>query len=339
MKENKQNRVGIGQIGVGYWGPNLLRNFVSNEECDVFRVVDLSKERRSFVKGLYPSIKVSGDVEDIINDASIQGVVIASPVGSHFELAMRCLKAGKSIMVEKPMATSALECAEIGRLARQKALIAMVGHTFLYNSSVIYVKDLIDRGVLGDIRYIYSQRLNLGRIRSDVDALWNLAPHDVSIIQYWLGEPEPIHVQRSGSAYVQEGIDDVVFMNIAYPNNVMANIHVSWLDPHKTRKMAVVGSEKMVVYDDVAENKIAIYDKGIDRMSVLGENMDFDNGSTFTFNHRSGDVVLPRIDANEPLAVEAAHFIDCLLNGTQCVTDAAHAEKVVRVLEMGTRKK
>ena len=338
MKENKPSRVRIAQIGVGYWGPNLLRNFVSNEDCDVVRVVDLSKERRAFVRGLYPSIKVSEKVEDIINDATIQAVVIASPVGSHFELAMKCLKAGKSIMVEKPMATSAVECAEIGALAERQALVAMVGHTFLYNSSVLYVKELIDKGVLGDIRYIYSQRLNLGRIRSDVDALWNLAPHDVSIIQYWLGEPEPMAVQRYGNAYVQEGIDDVVFMNIKYPNGVMANIHVSWLDPHKTRKMAVVGSEKMVVYDDVADNKIAIYDKGIDRMSVLGENMDFDNSSSFTFNHRSGDVVLPKIEANEPLAVEVGHFIDCIKNGARCLTDAAHAERVVRILELGSGK-
>jgi predicted dehydrogenase len=239
-------------------------------------------------------------------------------------------------MVEKPLATSAIECAEIGALAKRNSLVAMVGHTFLYNSSVRYVKDLIDNGSLGDIRYIYSQRLNLGRIRSDVDALWNLAPHDVSIIQYWLGEPEPLAVERFGNSYVQEGIDDVVFMNIKYKNGVMANIHVSWLDPNKTRKMAVVGTEKMVVYDDVADSKITIYDKGIDRMSILGENMDFDDSGPFTFNHRSGDIVLPKVNANEPLAVEIAHFIDCVMNGTSCLTDASHAERVVRILELGS---
>jgi predicted dehydrogenase len=337
MKENTTHKVRIAQIGIGYWGPNLLRNLVANEFCDVVRVVDLSEEQRAFVKALYPSITVSGQAEDILSDSTIQAVVIATPVASHFELAIKCLEAGKSIMVEKPMATSATECAGIGALAERNSLVAMVGHTFLYNSSVRYVKDLIDNGSLGDVRYIYSQRLNLGRIRSDVDALWNLAPHDVSIIQFWLGEPEPVAVERFGNSYVQEGIDDVVFMNIKYQNGVMANIHVSWLDPHKTRKMAVVGSEKMVVYDDVADSKITIYDKGIDRMSILGENMDFDDSASFTFNHRSGDIVLPKVSANEPLAVEVAHFIDCVMNGTRCLTDASHAERVVRILELGSR--
>ena len=174
--------------------------------------------------------------------------------------------------------------------------------------------------------------MNLGRIRNDVDALWNLAPHDVSIIQYWLCEPDPVNVVIKGMDYVQNGINDVVFMNIEYPNNIMANIHVSWLDPHKIRKITVVGSKKMVVYDDIAENKIAIYDKGIDRIANLGEDMDFDNPATFNLNHRSGDVVLPKIDWVEPLQTEISHFVDCIKNGTNCLTDAKHAEKVVNVL-------
>ena len=209
----------------------------------------------------------------------------------------------------------------------------MVGHTFLFNSAVRYVKTLIDSGELGEIRYIYSQRVNLGRIRNDVDALWNLAPHDVSIIQYWLDDPEPVSVKRSGQAFVQEGIDDVVFLNIAYPNSILANIHVSWLDPHKIRRITVVGSKKMVVYDDIAENKIAIYDKGIDRMAVLGQNMDFDNPNTFNFNYRSGDVVLPKINWIEPLKREIAHFVDCIQNGTDCITGPTHALKVVHILK------
>ncbi len=208
----------------------------------------------------------------------------------------------------------------------------MVGHTFLFNSAVRYIKTLIDSGDLGDIRYIYSQRVNLGRIRNDVDALWNLAPHDISIIQYWLNEPEPIHVTRKGMDYVQKGIDDVIFMNIEYPDNIMVNIHVSWLDPHKIRRMTVVGSKKMVVYDDIAKNKIAIYDKDVDRMAVLGKNMEFDNTSTFSFNHRSGEVILPKINWVEPLKTEIAHFMDCIQNGTECLTDSIHASKVVNIL-------
>ena len=305
---------------------------VANKNCDVKSVVDLSEKRQEFVQGLYPSVTVSDKVEDIINDNDVEAVVIATPVATHFDLAMRCLEAGKHILVEKPMATIIEEVHQLGKLAKEKELVAMVGHTFLFNSAVRCVKELIDGGNLGDIRYIYSQRVNLGRIRNDVDALWNLAPHDISIIQYWLDEPEPVQVTRNGMDYVQKGIDDVVFLNIEYPNNIMANIHVSWLDPHKIRRMTVVGSEKMVVYDDIAENKIIIYDKGIDRMAILGEHMDFDNPSTFSFNHRSGDVIMPKIKWIEPLKTEIEHFVGCIQNGTPCLTDASHAEKVVQIL-------
>jgi predicted dehydrogenase len=318
--------INIAQLGVGYWGPNLLRNLVANKKCKVTSVLDLSPERREYVRGLYPAIKVTDDLEDVIRDPQIQAVVIATPVATHFDLAMQALAAGKHILVEKPMARSVAEVDEIGRLAGVKNLVAMVGHTFLYNSAVRYVKKLIDSGELGDIRYIYSQRLNLGRIRSDVDSLWNLAPHDISVIQYWLGDPEPVSVLRRGADYVQEKIDDVVFMSIMYPNKVMANIHVSWLDPLKVRSMVVVGSKKMVVYDDMAEDKIAVYDKGIDRKAASGD------GKAPAFDHRSGDILFPKIDFKEPLKVELDHFIDCITNGTKCLTGVDHARKVVEIL-------
>ena len=209
----------------------------------------------------------------------------------------------------------------------------MVGHTFIYNAAVRYVRKMIEAGDLGEVRYIYSQRLNLGRIRSDIDALWNFAPHDVSIIQYWLGNPAPVSVFRHGIDIMQSGIDDVVFLNIAYPNKVMANVHVSWLDPQKVRKMIVVGSKKMVVYDDVADDKIAIYDKGIDRRAVLGQNMDFDSPQRVEYNYRSGDILLPQVKFVEPLKVEAEHFVDCIRSGNEPLTGAAHARKVVGILE------
>ena len=328
-----KNKINIAQIGVGYWGPNLLRNLVGNESCEVKLVVDLSEERRSFVKTLYPSIKVSSKIKDVINDDSIEAVIIATPVATHYELAIQCLKSGKHILVEKPIATTVEETYQIGKLAKKNKLVAMVGHTFLYNSAVRYIKELINNGDLGEIRYIYSQRLNLGRIRNDVDALWNLAPHDISIIQYWLNDIVPVSVERFGKSYVQKDIDDVVFLNIQYPNNVMANIHVSWLDPHKIRKMTIVGSKKMVSYDDIAENKISIYDKGIDKMAILGKNMDFDNNQLFSFDYRSGNISLPKINWEEPLKVEINHFIDCIQNNTKCITDTSHALKVVDILE------
>jgi len=326
----------IAQIGVGYWGPNLLRNLIANKDCNVKTVADLSENRRDFVKSLYPSVNVTGQVDEVIGNPKIEAVVLATPVFTHFDLAIKCLEAGKHILVEKPMASTSKEVEKIKTLADTKGLVAMVGHTFLFNSAVRYVKTLIDSGELGDVRYIYSQRINLGRIRKDVDALWNLAPHDVSIIQYWLNEPSPISITRNGVSYVQKGIDDVVFLNIKYPGDVMANIHVSWLDPHKIRKMTIVGSKKMVVYDDIADNKIMIYDKGIDRMAILGKNMDFDDPASFLFNHRSGDVVMPKISWQEPLKIEIAHFIDCIELGTTCLTGADHAMKVVGILEKGS---
>jgi predicted dehydrogenase len=322
----------LAQVGCGYWGPNLLRNFSALQNCHVKYLVDTSEERRAFVEKSFPATKAIADLKQILEDSDIDGVIIATPAGSHFELARTALRSGKHVFVEKPLATRVAEVDVLGDLACKFQRILMVGHTFLYNSAVRYVKSLIDKGELGDIRYIYSQRLNLGRIRSDIDALWNLAPHDISIIQYWLNDPEPLRVARHGMAYVQPGVDDVVFLNITYPNKVMANIHVSWLDPQKVRKMIVVGSKKMTVYDDAAEDKIAIYDKGIDRIAKLGENMDFD-APRFGFNYRSGDVLIPGINWVEPLRREAEHFIHCIRTGETPLTGIAHARRVVAVLE------
>jgi len=322
----------IAQIGVGYWGPNLLRNMVSNKRCQVKKVVELSPERRDYVKNLYPAIEVVDDVIKVFDDRNIDGVIIATPVFTHYDLAMKALNSGKHILVEKPLARSVAEVEDIDKVAQKNNLVAMVGHTFLYNAAVRYVKKIIDSGEIGDMRYIYSQRLNLGRIRSDVDALWNLAPHDVSIIQYWLGDPTPVSVVKRGIDYIQKGVSDVVFMNIIYSNKVMANIHVSWLDPGKTRCMTVVGSKKMVVYDDLSDNKIAIYDKGIDQKAVLGEKMDYDDQNYQAFSLRSGDVLLPKIDFQEPLKVEINHFFDCVESGIDCLTGVEHAKKVVEIL-------
>lgn len=325
----------IAQLGVGYWGPNLLRNLVSNKRCSVSTVADPSPERRDFVRSLYPAIRTVSDVEEVMRDPAVQAVVIATPVATHYDLALRALNAGKHVLVEKPLARSVAEVEEIGRAASAGNRVAMVGHTFLFNSAVRYVKKLIDSGDIGDIRYIYSRRLNLGKIRSDVDSLWNLAPHDISIIQYWLGDPKPLSVVRTGADYIQDKIDDVVFVNITYPKKIMANIHVSWLDPLKVRLMVVAGSKKMVVYDDMAENKIIIHDKGIDRKAADG-NHAAAGGNGQTFVHRSGDVLLPKIDLKEPLKVEIDHFIDCIEKGTVCLTGVDHARTVVEILSSGS---
>lgn len=323
----------IAQIGCGYWGPNLLRNFSALKNCRVKNVVDASAERRTFVQTNFPRSTALADYKPVLADPEIDAVVIATPAASHFQLALEALQAGKHIFVEKPMATTVSEVDELARVANEKQLTVMAGHTFIYNCAVRYVKNLIEGGELGQVRYIYSQRLNLGRIRSDIDALWNFAPHDISIIQYWLGNLEPLSVSRQGMAYMQEGIDDVVFLSLAYPGKIMANIHVSWLDPQKVRKMIVVGSRKMVVYDDVADDKIAIYDKGIDRRAVLGENMDFDAPRPPEFNYRSGDILLPHVKFIEPLRAEAEHFIESIKNKSTPLTGLRHAREVVSILE------
>lgn len=323
----------LAQFGCGYWGPNLLRNFSGLPNCSVKYLVDLSAERRAFVEKNFPQTSAIESCDRVLSDPKVNAVIIATPAETHFSLAKQVLCAGKHVFVEKPLATKAGEVDELGKCAAERNLVVMAGHTFVYNPAVRYVKQLIDAGELGEIRYIYSQRLNLGRIRADIDALWNFAPHDISIIQYWLGNPEPISISRQGMAYMQDGIEDVVFLNLEYPGKIIANIHVSWLDPQKVRKMIIVGSRKMVVYDDIAEDKIAIYDKGIDRKAVLGENMDFDRPSSGQFNYRSGDIVMPQINFKEPLRVEAEHFRDCIRNGDLPLTGISHARAVVSILE------
>jgi predicted dehydrogenase len=323
----------LAQIGCGYWGPNLLRNFTSIVGCQVKYLADNSDERRKFVSSHFPNIRLISDASIAVADPDVSAVVIVTPAGSHFALAKQALEAGKHVFVEKPLATSVAEVDVLADIARARGLIVMSGHTFLYNDAVRYIKEQLVSGSLGDVRYLYSQRLNLGRIRSDIDALWNFAPHDISILQYLLGDPEPESVHSHGMDFIQDGIDDVVFLNIRYPK-VMANIHVSWLDPLKVRKIVVVGSEKMIVYDDVAEDKIAIYDKGIDKYSHLGENMDFDEPARETFRYRSGDILIPRIDYTEPLRREAQHFLDCIQSGQEPLSGLTHSREVVRILEM-----
>lgn len=331
------NTLTVAQIGCGYWGPNLLRNFSGLPDCSVKYLVDTSMERRAFVEKSFPQTKAVAEVETVLGDPEVRAVVIATPAGSHYDLARRALQAGKHIFVEKPLATTVAEVDELERLAAGPGLIVMSGHTFLYNAAVRYVKRLIDSGDLGEMRYIYCQRLNLGRIRSDIDALWNFAPHDISIIQYWLNDPDPISVVRRGIDCVQPGIEDVVFLNIRYPSKVMANIHVSWLDPQKVRKMVVVGSRKMVVYDDIADEKVVIYDKGIDIKAKLGERMDFDKSDRVVFNHRSGDIHIPKVDFPEPLRVEAQHFLDCIRDGRTPLSGLQHSRRVIAILETAQR--
>lgn len=329
--------VTLAQIGCGYWGPNLLRNFSAQKDCQVKFVAEASSERRAYVASNFPKSTPVDNIDIIFSDPEVTAVIIATPAASHFELARAALRAGKHVFVEKPLATTTVAADELIRIAEQNSRILMAGHTFLYNAAVRYAKKLVDEEALGRIYYIYSQRLNLGQVRADVNAWWNLAPHDVSILLYLMNHKLPVSVSAHGVSYIQPGIEDVVFATLTWATGVTAHIHVSWLDPGRVRKMSIVGSRKMVVYDDISDDKIAVLDKGVDLVPKAGENMDYDNFNNFQIFHRMGDVLLPRIDFQEPLKVEAAHFLDCLRNGKQPLTGPKHARDVVAVLEAGGR--
>lgn len=326
----------IAQIGCGYWGPNLLRNFNSTESCEVLAVVEPNKERKKFLSQSFPQVKIYEELSSILKSSTIDAIIVATPAHLHFEQAKQALLANKHVFVEKPMATTSAEVIELTKIAHSRGLTLMSGHTFLYNDAVRFIKSQIDSGRIGDVRYLYAQRLNLGRIRSDVDAMWNFAPHDVSIIQYLLDDPQPLEIRSTGMDFIQPGIKDVVFLNLQY-EKTLAHIHVSWLDPLKTRKIVVVGSKKMIIYDDIAEDKIVIFDKGIDRYSKIGENMDYDIPQSATFRYRSGDVWIPKIDYREPLKNEAEHFLDCIRTGNEPLSGPTHSLKVVKILEEASK--
>jgi predicted dehydrogenase len=327
--------VRVAQLGCGYWGPNLLRNFSAHADCHVKTVADQDPKRRQYVEATYPKTRTSPDWHAAIDDPEIDAVVIATPASTHYALARAALEANKHVFIEKPLAMSVPEADELIALAGARTRTLMVGDTFLYNAAVRYLKRLVEEGELGDIYYIYTQRLNLGQVRTDVNAWWNLAPHDVSILLYLMQWDLPASVSAHGLDYIQSGIEDVVFANVSWASGVTAHIHVSWLDPGKTRKVTVVGSRKMVVYDDVVDDKIAVLDKGIDRVPKAGDRMDYDVFDNYQLLHRAGDILLPRIHFQEPLKVETAHFLHCLRTGEAPLTGPRHGRCVVSVLEAG----
>jgi predicted dehydrogenase len=329
--------VRLAQLGCGYWGPNLLRNFSSQADCHVKIVAEPDPKRREYVDAEYPRTMTSPDWRSAITDPEIDAVVIATPASTHYVVARAALEANKHVFVEKPLAMSLVEADELVALAGARARTLMVGDTFLYNAAVRYLKRLIQDGDLGDIYYIYTQRLNLGQVRTDVNAWWNLAPHDISILLYLMDWELPVSVAAHGIDYIQPGIEDVVFANLTWANRVNAHIQVSWLDPGKTRKVTVVGNRKMVVYDDVVDDKIAVFDKGIDRVPRVGERMDYDFVNNYQLLHRAGDILLPRINLQEPLKVETAHFLHCVRTGETPLTGPRHGRSVVSVLEAGQR--
>lgn len=323
----------LAQIGVGYWGKNLLRNFLEMRAAEVLAICDIDTSAREWAARRHPQLQIYGQAEEIFADERLEAVAIATSPESHFALARAALLAGKHVFVEKPMARSVAECSELIVLAEQQRRVLMVGHTFLYNAAVNRVREYIQSGELGEIYYVYSQRLNLGRVRQDVDAMWNFAPHDLSIIVHCL-QQMPARVAARGSAYLQKGIADVAFMQLEFASGVTAHVHVSWLDPGKVRRMTVVGSEKMVVYDDVApDHKVQVFDRGITRQNLSASLGDFDSFGKFQLIQRAGDVLLPKVDFVEPLKAQGQHFVDCVLHQRRPVSDGENGRQIVRILE------
>jgi predicted dehydrogenase len=322
---SKQIKLGV--VGCGYWGPNLIRNFRSLPDCNLKMMCDLSADRLKHLRALYPEVKGETDFSHMLNGAGLEAIVIATSVKHHFPMAKAALLAGKHTFIEKPMAASSDQCEELIDIARKQGLVLMVGHTFLYSPAVTKIKEIVDKGDLGDIRYISARRLNLGLFQKDINVAWDLAPHDISIILHIMGEP-PVSVNCRGSAHVTPGIEDVTSMCLTFGKDRSAIIHSSWLDPRKVREMTIVGSKRMIVYDDVAPlEKIRIFDVRVERPP------HYDTFAEFHYAYHYGDVYAPYIKQEEPLKTECQHFLDCIRESKSPLSSGAQGMEMVRILE------
>jgi predicted dehydrogenase len=313
----------VGVAGLGYWGPNLARNFAAIPGCVLAGCCDPSEAVRERAGAMFPDARLTGEISELLSDPDLDAVVLATPVPTHADLAVQVLEAGKHCFVEKPLAQSVADAQRAVTAAQDADRILMVGHLLEYHPGVQRLKQLADSGELGEIYYIYGNRLNLGKLRADENALWSLGAHDVSVVLFLAGE-EPIEMVAHGEAYVRPEVEDVVFCFLRFPSGLSAHLHLSWLDPHKERRFTVVGSRRMATFDDMElERKLTIYDKGFDE----------DSHSYGEYITRSGDISSPRIPNVEPLRLECEHFIDCIRSGQHPRSDGASGLRVVRVLE------
>jgi len=319
---------GVGVVGLGYWGPNWVRNFQQGQYASRVVACDLDEGRRKHLSQLYSDLETTSRYEDLLSDPDIEGIVVATPVSTHYAMARRALEAGKSVLVEKPLATSSQEAQELIQLALTHKKTLMVGHTFEYSAPVQKMREVIASGELGDVFYVSSVRANLGLFQRDVNVTWDLATHDISIILNLMGGRMPEAVSCQGESHYGNGVEDVAMLTLRFERNIIAFVHVSWLDPDKIRRTTVVGSRKMLVYDDMApQEKIRIYDKGVTAQKY------YDTFGEFQFSYRYGDIKIPRIEEKEPLRNECDHFVNCIRNGTTPDTDGVNGLRVVSVLE------
>ena len=322
--------IGIAVVGYGYWGVNLARNVAAASTTELIGVVDPGTERRDLAHANHVGISTWAGIDDALDDDRVQAVIIATPASTHVDLALAAMARGRDILVEKPLAETTADAEKLRDVAADNDLVLMVGHTFLYSPPVLRLKELVDQGDLGALQYLYSQRLSLGRIRRDCNALWNFAPHDVSIMLHLLEEPV-VEVTAKGFSFIEPGIDDICFASLTFQSGIGANLHVSWIDPRKTRLMTVVGDEKMAIYNDVSvDQPLWLVDSGVAKDRDLGE---YESMSDFQWRTRSGDIVIPRIEMSEPLRNEITAFGEACLTRTAPRTDGDHGVEVVRVLE------
>lgn len=315
----------IAVVGTGDWGANLVRNFANLPGAALAALCDTDPQRLQKTAKQHPGARPCAGVEEVSGDSSIQAAVVAASAVNHYPLARALLQAGKDVYVEKPLTLEVGHAEELVRLAKEKGRILMVGHLLLFHPGVRYLREMVTRGDLGEVYYIYSQRVNLGKVRKDENALWSFAPHDLSVVLHLI-EEDPIDVVARGSAFLQPKVEDVVFLDLRFKGGKTAHVHVSWLDPHKLRKFTVVGSQKMAVFDDMEPSeKIRIYDKGVDRP---GEIVSYGDSLTV----RSGDILIPKISLQEPLRIECQHFVDCVRDRKQPLTGGEDGLRVVRVL-------
>jgi len=324
------DRIGIAVVGTGDWGANLVRNFANLPGARLVSVCDADPQRLAKTAAAYPGVRPLADVADVARDPEVQAVVVAASAVNHFPLARTLLEAGKDVFVEKPLTLEVPHAEELCRLARRQDRILMVGHLLLYHPGVQYLKRMVSEKQVGDLLYIYCQRVNLGKVRKDENALWSFAPHDLSVILH-LVDQEPVDVAARGAAFLQPGVEDVVFVDLRFASGQTAHAHVSWLDPHKLRKFTVVGTQKMVVFDDMeASEKIKVYDKGVDR---AGQVVSYGDALTV----RSGDILIPKISLQEPLRLECQHFVECVRERRRPLTDGVGGLRVVKVLDAAQR--
>jgi predicted dehydrogenase len=319
--------ISLGVIGCGYWGPNLVRNFKVLPDCRVRALCDLNEVRLKHMRSLYSDVEGMTDYHHFLNGIGLDAVVIATPVKHHFSLAKASLLAGKHTLIEKPMASSSAECEELIDIAERNGLVLLIGHTFLYSSPVRKIREIVQAGDIGDIRYINSRRLNLGLFQKDINVAWDLAPHDISIILHILGE-FPVTLNCQGNAHVTPNIEDVTNMSLTFRHNRFATIQSSWLEPRKVREMTIVGTRRMIVYDDLkTHGKIRVYDVRVERPA------HYDTFAEFHYSYHYGDSYIPHIQQEEPLKIECQHFLDCIAKGTRPISGGHEGLEMVRVLE------